>query len=230
MGKVSGSGAVRLDDSRIHNKWPFAQEGLPFIFIGLGLTALFIYLGLFFFSILSGILSLFVMFFFRDPDRRNEANHKAVFTPADGKIIEIKRLEHGDSPLGEPAHKISIFMSVFDVHVNRIPIAGTIKKIVYQPGKFFSANLDKASKYNENNRITLETRDLKSVAFIQISGLIARRIACWVKEADNVEAGQRFGLIRFGSRVEIYLPEDTVIIVQNGQKVKAGVTIIGHLS
>ncbi|MCP4668498.1 MAG: phosphatidylserine decarboxylase family protein [Deltaproteobacteria bacterium] len=218
-----------LEDSRINNKWPFAKEGFPFIFTGLCLTLVFLYLGLVLTSIVAGMLTLFVMFFFRDPDRQNDVHHHAVFAPADGRILEVKRFYEGNNPLGKPGHRISIFMSVFNVHVNRIPVAGTIKKIVYQPGKFFSANLDKASEQNESNIITLETRDLHNIVFIQIAGLIARRIACWIEEADCVEAGQRFGLIRFGSRLEIYLPDDTIITTQKGQKVKAGATVIGNL-
>ena len=219
-----------MDDSRINNKWPFAKEGFPFILTGLGLTLLFVFLGLVLVSIVAGILTLFTMCFFRDPDRKNDARHKSVFSPADGRILEIKRLEDGNNPLGKPGHRISIFMSVFNVHVNRVPMAGTVKKIVYQPGKFFSANLDKASKHNENNRITLETSDFQHIVVIQIAGLIARRIACWVEESDYVEAGQRFGLIRFGSRLEIYLPDDALITAQKGQKLKAGATVIGNMA
>ena len=218
------------DGSHIHNKWPIAKEGFPFVFIGLGLTFLFVLLGLFFLSIMVGILTLFIIFFFRDPDRQYEAGNKSVVSPADGKILEVRRLEDGNNPLGVPGHRISIFMSVFNVHVNRIPIAGRIKKIAYQSGKFFSANLDKASEYNESNRITLETRDSQHVVFIQIAGFIARRIACWVEEADDVETGQRFGLIRFGSRLEVYLPESAFITAQKGQKVKAGASVIGNMA
>ena len=219
-----------MDDSRINNKWPFAKEGFPFILTGLGLTLHFVFLGLVLVSIVAGILTLFTMCFFRDPDRKNDARHKSVFSPADGRILETKRLEDGNNPLGKPCHRISIFMSVFNVHVNRVPMAGTVKKIVYQPGKFFSANLDKASKHNENNRITLETSDFQHIVVIQIAGLIARRIAGWVEESEYVEAGQRFWLIRFGSRLEIYLPDDALITAQKGQKVKAGATVIGNMA
>ena len=121
-------------------------------------------------------------------------------------------------------------MSVFNVHVNRAPVGGAVRAIRYKPGKFFSANLDKASQYNENNSITIELPDLRKVVIIQIAGFIARRIACWVAEGDRVLAGQRFGLIRFGSRVEVYLPSDTQIAVQKNQKVKAGETVLGYLS
>ena len=121
-------------------------------------------------------------------------------------------------------------MSVFNVHVNRIPIRGTIEKITYHHGKFFSASLDKASKQNEKNEIALQTPDAKRIVFVQIAGLIARRIACWIEKGDRVSAGQRFGLIRFGSRLEVYLPEGSKTTIQVRQKVKAGKTVIGYLS
>jgi len=215
--------------SRINNKWPLAREGFPFIFTGCFLTILIFFLGFLYLSILAGIISLFIIFFFRDPKRKNEAPHNAVLTPADGTILDIKHLEDGDNPLGEPTIKVSIFMSIFNVHVNRMPIGGTVEKITYQPGKFFSANLDKASQYNEKNRITLRTSDSRRIVVIQIAGLIARRIACWIKEEEHVEAGQRFGLIRFGSRLEVYLPAICHVTATQGQKVRAGETVLGYL-
>ena len=151
-------------------------------------------------------------------------------TPADGKVLDIKDLEDGNNPLGEPAVKLSIFMSIFNVHVNRVPVGGRISEISYHPGKFFSANRDKASELNEHNRVTVQTGDGRKIVFVQIAGLIARRIVCWIKEGDEVGAGQRFGLIRFGSRLDIYLPKDSRIIVQTRLKVKAGETILGYLT
>lgn len=219
-----------METSRINNKWPFAREGFPFIFISCALTLLFCYFGLAFLSIFAGTISLFVIFFFRDPKRKNEAPHNAVLTPADGTILDVKHIEDGNNPLGEPAIKVSIFMSVFNVHVNRMPVGGTIEKITYQPGRFFSANLDKASEYNEKNRITLQTSDSRRIVVIQIAGLIARRIACWINEKEHVVSGQRFGLIRFGSRLEVFLPVESTITAQPRQKVRAGETIIGYLS
>jgi len=216
--------------SRINNKWPLAREGLPFILISCAFTFLFVCLGLSLVSIFSGILSLFIIFFFRDPDRDDTVPGRGVLTPADGRILQILHIEDDNNPLGNPAVKVSIFMSLFNVHVNRIPTGGTIQKIIYRPGKFFSADLDKASELNENNKITLKTPDSRKIVFIQIAGLIARRISCWVKEGDLVAAGQRFGLIRFGSRLELYLPGDSQIMVQPDQRVKAGKTIIGYLS
>jgi phosphatidylserine decarboxylase len=216
--------------SRINNKWLLAREGFPFVFIGFFLTFLIFLLGFKYLSILAGVISLFIIFFFRDPKRNNEAPLNAVLTPADGTILDIKHLEDGNNPLGEPSIKVSIFMSIFNVHVNRMPIGGTVEKITYQPGRFFSANLDKASQYNENNRITLRTSDSRRIVVIQIAGLIARRIACWINEKEQVVAGQRFGLIRFGSRLEVFLPVKSKITAQPHQRVKAGETIIGYMS
>lgn len=219
-----------MDESRINNKWPLAKEGLPFVLLGCALVFIFSYLSLTVLTVFSVFISLFTTYFFRDPDRSNNAPDNAVITPADGKIIQIQHLENDNNPLEEPAIKISIFMNVFNVHVNRIPISGTIKDIAYYPGKFFSADLDKASEQNEKNKITLQTPDSRKIVFIQIAGLIARRIACWVKKGDKMQTGQRFGLIRFGSRLEVFLPGDSQITIQMHQKVKAGETIIGYLS
>jgi phosphatidylserine decarboxylase len=194
------------------------------------LTLFFSCLGLMILSVLAGILSLFVTYFFRDPERSNGAPQGAVLSPADGRILKIEHMEAGGNPLGEAAVKISIFMSVFNVHVNRVPAKGMIERITYHPGKFFAANLDKASEQNEKNRVILQTPDYGRIAFVQIAGLIARRIACWVSEGDPVQAGQRFGLIRFGSRLEVYLPQESRITARQGQKVRAGETVIGYLS
>lgn len=235
-GRSGGSGVIlymgssNLEGTRINNKFPFAREGLPFIFIGAFFTFLFLYLGFVVLTVFTGVLSLFTMFFFRDPARETQVPEKSVLTPADGKILEIQHLKDDNNPLGEPAVKVSVFMSLFSVHVNRIPIGGKILAILYNPGKFFSANLDKASEQNENNRITLQTGDGRRIVLVQIAGLIARRIVCWIKEGDHVRTGQRFGLIRFGSRLDLYLPDDTRITVQPFHKVRAGETILGYLS
>lgn len=218
------------EGKRINNRLPFAREGLPFIFMGSFFTLLFLYLGIVVLTVLMVVLSLFTMFFFRDPARQTQVTDKSILTPADGKILEIQHLKDDNNPLGEPAVKVSVFMSLFSVHVNRIPIGGKILAILYNPGKFFSANLNKASEQNENNRITLRTGDGRRIVFVQIAGLIARRIVCWIKEGDHVRTGQRFGLIRFGSRLDLYLPDDTRIIVEPFHKVKAGETILGYLS
>jgi phosphatidylserine decarboxylase len=222
--------AAEIDNPRIRNKFPVAREGLPFIFIGVVLTSLLLFFDFMVPAILSGILTLFTIYFFRDPHRENKFQENAILTPADGKILDIQHLNDGNNYLGEPAVKVSIFMSIFNVHVNRIPVSGRISRIMYHPGTFFSANLDKASEKNEHNRVTLQTGDGRKVVFVQIAGMIARRIVCWIKEGDLVGSGQRFGLIRFGSRLDIYVPDDSRIIVQPRLKVKAGETILGYLS
>jgi len=218
-----------LDQKRINNRLPVAREGIPFIIIGTGLTSIFLILNWKFLASPLAVLTLLIIYFFRDPDRTLINEKRAVLTPADGKVISIEKLNNSDNPLKAPAIKISIFMSIFNAHINRIPIRGKIAQLSYHPGKFFSANRDKASLYNEHNIVTLETDQRKKIVLIQIAGLIARRIVCWVKKGDLVETGQRFGLIRFGSRLEVYLPSDTTLMVKKGQKVKAGQTIIGRL-
>lgn len=219
-----------METRKIENRLPIAWEGIPFILIGIGLTAVFLILQLPYLSVPLAALTFFTIFFFRDPKRTLIAQENAVLTPADGKIIEIEKLENGDNRLTGRTIKISIFMSLLNSHVNRIPTAGRISQLKYHPGKFFSANLDKASLYNENNVMTLETNRKQKLVLVQVAGLIARRIVCWVKAGDYVRAGQRFGLIRFGSRLEVYLPPDSVVTVKKGERVKAGQTVIGYLS
>ena len=207
-----------------------AREGLPFIALGCGLAVLFFFLGMQPLAILTGIFGLFSVFFFRDPNRKSSVPDKAVLSPADGMIIRIGNIEDDDNPLGEPACKISIFMSIFSVHVNRSPIGGIVRMISYHQGQFVSANLDKASDKNERNSITLETSDSRKIVFIQIAGLVARRIVCWLTEGDRVQPGQRIGLIRFGSRLDVYLPRDSKVTAGLKQKVRAGESVIGYLS
>ena len=218
-----------MNQRRIHNRLPVAREGIPFIIIGLALTFFTLALHVESLATLFALLTALTIYFFRDPDRVPVIEEKAVVTPADGKILSVDKLENGDSRTKDAAVKISIFMSIFNAHVNRIPIKGTITHLSYHAGRFFSANTDKASFENEHNVVTLETDDKKNIVCVQIAGLIARRIVCWVKPGDHVETGQRFGLIRFGSRLEVYLPPDTIPTVKKGDKVKAGLTIIGYL-
>jgi phosphatidylserine decarboxylase len=221
---------TKFADRRINNRLPVAREGLPFIGIGSAVTLLCFYLGFLFVAIFAGLLSLFTIYFFRDPKRFIQADETTILTPADGRIIDIRYLNDGHNPLGQPAVKVSIFMSIFSVHVNRVPISGRISKIDYHIGKFFSANLDKASEKNESNRMTLQTDQGIKIVFVQIAGLVARRIVCWIKEGDRVVSGQRCGLIRFGSRLDVYLPKNSRILGKIQQKVKAGETILGYLS
>ncbi|MGE5841090.1 MAG: phosphatidylserine decarboxylase family protein [Deltaproteobacteria bacterium] len=216
-------------ERRIHNRLGIAREGFPFAGIGLAVTLLSFFGGLVFLAVIAGALTLFVLYFFRDPDRKVEAEEKAVLSPADGKVLGAWNLESGENPMGAKAVKVSVFMSLFNVHVNRVPARGRIARISYRPGAFFAANLDKASQKNEQNAVFLDTQDGRKIVFIQIAGLIARRIACWVREGEEVQEGQRFGLIRFGSRVDVYLPEGSRVTVQPGHNVKAGKTILGYL-
>jgi len=222
-------GLPTSQERRIHNRLGVAREGFPFAGIGLAMTLLFLFLGLGALTLVAGALTLFVLYFFRDPDRQAEVQEKAVLTPADGRVLGTWTLEGGENPLGTRAVKVSVFMSLFNVHVNRIPAKGRIAKISYRPGAFFAANLDKASEKNEQNAVFLETQDGNTIVFVQIAGLIARRIACWVREGEEVQAGQRFGLIRFGSRLDVYLPEGSRVAVQPGRNVQAGKTILGYL-
>lgn len=174
------------------------------------------------------VAAIFVTWFFRNPERNIPEDEKAVLSPADGKVLNIEEVTE-DNILKGRFKKISIFMSIFDVHVNRVPYSGMVDSIVYRKGKFFSANLDKASSLNEGNSILVKTDDGQEILTIQIAGLIARRIVCWIKEGMKVKKGQRFGLIRFGSRLEVFLPLDSTISVKVGDRVKGGETPIGYL-
>lgn len=204
------------------------REGLPFI-IPLGIfTLIFSIFGIIWTASVFFIATCFVTWFFRNPEREFPDTAKAVISPADGEVIRIDNVVENDFLKG-PAQKISVFMNVFDVHVNRIPYSGTVAEIEYNKGNFFSANLDKASELNERNSILIMTDDGKKILTIQIAGLIARRIECWVKEGMHVRKGERFGLIRFGSRVELFLPPDAIISIRVGDRVRAGETPIGWL-
>lgn len=219
-----------MDQRRIRNKLPVAWEGIPFIATSIVFTSIFFIFHWIFLAIPMTVLSLFITYFFRDPQRPQVHDEMAILTPADGKILSIETLNNGDNRCRDKAIKVSIFMSLFNAHINRIPIRGTIADLSYHPGKFFSANRDKALLYNEHNVVTLRTNSKKEIVLVQIAGLIARRISCWIKKGDYVESGQRFGLIRFGSRLEVYLPPDSIITVKKGEKVKAGQTLIGYIS
>lgn len=219
-----------LKTASIHNSWPIAREGLPFLAAGAAGTLILSLGGLSVAALVAGILTGFSAYFFRDPERTASGPQGAVFTPADGTVIGVRLVEGAESPLEGPALKVSIFMSIFNVHVNRAPATGVVRRIMYRPGRFFSAHLDKASTSNESNHITLDVEGFGPIVFVQIAGFIARRIVCWIQEGDRVEAGQRFGLIRFGSRLDLYLPPGSRIVVKERQKVRAGETIIGYLT
>jgi len=184
-------------------------------------------------------LTIGVLAFFRDPQRSVPQDSRAIIAPADELITLIQKVAPppelraalGDAPgMGDaPVTRVSIFMSVFDVHINRAPVAGTVRRVVYIPGKFLNADLDKASEDNERQHLLIERGDGVLIGFTQIAGLVARRIVPFVKAGDIVAAGQRVGLIRFGSRVDVYLPEGTEPRVLLGQKTIAGETILAEL-
>lgn len=209
--------------------FPLDRAGIPFIGIAAFATAVFALLGIAVLALPGLLATLFICYFFRDPDRMTPAVEGGVVSPADGKVIRVERLESTDFAEG-PCQKISIFMSVFNVHVNRIPFDGRVAKIEYYPGKFFSANLDKASRFNEHNAVYLETANGQALCFVQIAGLVARRIICRIQEGDDVVRGQRFGLICFGSRLDVYLPVDAQITTAVGDVVSAGTSLIGKLT
>lgn len=205
-----------------------APEGLPFIAVAGIIAVLLFGLGFRTTACFALVLTLFIVWFFRNPERTIPANQNAVVSPADGKVIKIEEARREDLTAGN-FMKISIFMNVFNVHVNRIPCRGTVKLIRYHEGKFLSANLDKASALNEQNAIVIATDKGREIIAVQIAGLIARRIVCWIQEGMAVEKGERFGLIRFGSRLDVYLPPETIIKVKIGECVRAGETILGEL-
>ncbi len=205
-----------------------AKSGIPFILAGLIATAIAGFLSSWL-AVAFGLLTCFVFWFFRDPERPIPTGVGLIVAPADGKIVQIQE-EQEERFLHSRAIRVSIFLNIFDVHVNRIPCAGKVREIVYHAGRFLAANLDKASLENEHQAILIETPTGQRVIVIQIAGLIARRIVSWIRPGDWVERGQRFGMIRFGSRVDTFLSIGTRLRVERGDRVKGGETIIGEFN
>jgi phosphatidylserine decarboxylase len=211
-------------------------EGIKFVVIAAAVTLLFwVVLDWEILGWLMAMLTIWVAAFFRDPIRVTPQGTGLVVSPADGLVCQIADVEpprqlSGEGGLAPGRHtRVSIFMSVFDVHINRTPIAGVLRRIVYVPGKFLNADLDKASEDNERQYFVVEGHDGVRIAFTQIAGLVARRIMRFVKEGDVVVSGARVGLIRFGSRVDVYLPAGTAPTVALGQRAIAGETVLGRL-
>lgn len=210
---------------------PIHPEGWRFVGIFAFVTVL---IGIFWtpFLVFGGILTAWCAYFFRNPERITPVREGLVVSPADGVVQMIQpalappELGMGDAPLT----RISVFMNVFNVHVNRTPADGRIEKLAYRPGKFFNASLDKASEDNERQSVKMKLADGRDIAFVQIAGLVARRILVWVSEGQKLAAGERFGLIRFGSRVDVYLPEGVSPLVCVGQTAIAGETVIADLA
>ena len=209
------------------NRWPMVKEGLPFFMPMVLLTVILGVLGWTVWMSLGILFSLFIAYFFRNPRREIPNLQNVILSPADGRIIHVGECEE-DRFLKEKALKISIFMSLFDVHLNRAPVSGTILAENYIPGRFLVANVEKSSLLNEQNAMVLETEDRFKILLVQIAGFVARRIVCYAKAGDILRKGQIFGLIRFGSRVDLYLPPEVKPIVRVGQHVKGGESIIGY--
>jgi phosphatidylserine decarboxylase len=218
----------------MNNSSPFAREGYPFIAYSAGLTALFAVSAVRISEIMyiptavSLLLTLFVLYFFRNPERTTPADADAVIAPADGVVIVAERVP--ETPLGVEAMKISIFMSVFSVHVNRNPFSGKVIDTFHHQGKFFDARDGRASCENERNGIVMEIAGGVRIAYVQIAGLVARRIISYPLIGNMLVKGERYGLIRFGSRVDVYLPKEVTPLVKLGDKTVAGETILARIS
>jgi len=210
---------------------PVHPEGYPFVG-GFALAALVLFWLWTPVGWLAAIATLWCAYFFRDPPRVTPMREGIVVAPADGRVSQVgnavppKELELGERPLP----RISVFMSVFDCHINRSPVAGRIERIVYHPGQFISADLDKASEVNERKVTVIATGTGQRIAVVQIAGLVARRIVSFAREQETVRAGQRIGMIRFGSRVDVYLPEGTRALTAEGQTAVAGETVLADLA
>jgi phosphatidylserine decarboxylase len=205
-----------------------AREGWPFIAIAVILAAgIHGYAG-FGWAAFPWLVVLFMVQFFRDPPRRIPEEAAAVLSPADGRIVSVEKVR--DPYLEREALKISVFMNVFNAHSNRSPVDGTVEKTWYFPGRFFNADLDKASAENERAVIYLRTAGGQDVTCVQVAGLIARRILCYAKEGQSLMRGERFGFIRFGSRVDVYLPPESTPKVSVGDKVYATETVLAALA
>jgi len=209
---------------------PINPAGWPFIGI-FAAVALLLWWADTWLGLIGVMLTLWSVYFFRDPERVAPTREGLVIAPADGVVQLIDRapppaeLDMGDSP----RNRVCIFMNVFNVHVNRAPVDGIVRRISYRPGRFFNASLNKASEHNERESYRMETDSGDDIAFVQIAGLVARRIVCQVQEGQPLEAGRRFGLIRFGSRVDVYLPDRVTPLVIEGQISVAGETVIADM-
>ncbi|HAR35652.1 MAG TPA: phosphatidylserine decarboxylase family protein [Acidobacteria bacterium] len=203
-----------------------AKEGAVFYLPSLALFLLTLVLGWWLASLLFLLLSAAFLFFFRDPERRSPQDQNLVLSPADGQVIKIEEFSsHPD--IGGPGRVISIFLSLLDVHFTRSPLAATVERVDYQPGKFFPAYREEASSQNESNSLVLAT-DRGRLFLKQMVGVAARRIKCYVKPGDRIAAGQKIGLMYFGSRVDLYLPASVELKVSLNQKVKGGLSLIGE--
>jgi phosphatidylserine decarboxylase len=205
-----------------------AREGWPFLGIAAAFSVAAVFLVGWGWSAPLWLASLFILQFFRDPPRQVPEDPRAVVSPADGRVVAVEKVR--DPYLERDALKVSVFMNVFNVHSNRSPVDGTVKQRWYHAGSFLNAALDKASLENERNALWLRTRSGEDVTCVQVAGLVARRILCYVDEGAELERGQRYGFIRFGSRLDVYLPPDAVVKAALGDKVHAAESILARLA
>jgi len=206
----------------------FAKEGHVWILIPLALFMVTLPLGRWWLTLPLALFTLFSAYFFRNPERIIPPDPAAYLSPADGRVLSVGKVRE-DRYLQQEMQKISIFMSPLDVHVNRVPRTGTVVDVIYHPGKFISANLDKASLDNEQAATIVKDQQGRPYMFVQIAGFIARRIVNYARAGKEIEAGQRVGLIRFGSRLDLYLPLEAEVWAKPEQRVRAGETILGRL-
>lgn len=216
-------------DPQRRTAFPVAPPGYPLIYAAAFATAVFAMLGFSVIAVAGLFVTLGICLFFRDPDRVTPVSEGALIAPADGRVVFAGPIDDGGPYVDGPCVQIGIFMSVFNVHVNRVPFSGKISEIRYFPGRFFSADKQKASSENERSAVVLSIGEGRKIGVVQVAGLVARRIITWVSEEEDVRAGQRFGMICFGSRVDLYLPADAEISVVTGDRVTAGYTVVGRL-
>jgi phosphatidylserine decarboxylase len=206
----------------------FAREGYPRIF-GLGLLCLvFNLLGFPTLGLMLLVLTFFVAYFFRDPERFAPEDDRYLVAPADGRVVTIEQNVNNDRWLSAPATRVGIFMSPLNVHVNRLPVSGVVESVRYQAGKFHPAFAEDATQVNEQNGVTIQDAQGRRVVFVQVAGILARRIVCSLNGGERVRQGERYGMIMLGSRVDLYCPMEAQVKVQVGQSVKAGETIIAE--
>lgn len=205
-----------------------AREGYPFILTAAFLALLVLMLGWKWVALACAVFAFAFLGFFRDPERVAPQGEGLVLSPADGRVVRIKPAKKG-GPFEGTETRVSIFLSPLDVHVNRAPVRGKVEEVRYQKGSFFAAYKEEASQDNEKNALSLVDVRGRRLGVVQIAGVLARRIICYVKKGDALEQGQRFGLIMFGSRVDVFLPAGTHVDVVEAQRVKAGETVIGRL-
>lgn len=208
---------------------PIVKEGLPFVAGSGGAAALASALGLAGPAAFLGAVTLFTAWFFRNPKRVSPSSDHAVVAPGDGKVIAVSE-EYEPRFLKDDGVRVSIFLNIFDVHVNRIPCNGVVQDVVYQPGQFIPADRPDATLRNEQNALMITTAQGARVLCVQVAGLIARRIVCWVSPGEAVACGERYGLIRFGSRMDMFLPRSATLRVGVGMHVKGGETILADLA